>query len=263
MRHILILVLATITLAFSALAQDDQMIGNVGPEEFNTSAMPEELGTRTFRMARAPQVEAPVMGQPCEAAVVVRSAGKPGTTDVFSVSYHVFSRLPIGALIQSWVRKPTGEIYPPSVTEVPIGILGDDDNGGWQWWVWNAPLPDKWPEGATNFEVVASFGDWRCTAIARVATGGIYPAGEEPRFGPLEEATADSSGGVALLGAWQSEPVVVAPTYLNRKVKLTGNYYVVPGEVGAGNWPLGVCDREDGKPDRLHCTTKVVSIPVF
>jgi hypothetical protein len=266
MRHILV-ALVSFALASSALAQVDQPILNLDPGALRSfPVMSEEVPqiARAPQVMRAPEMEPPVTGQPCEAAVVVRSAGKPGTADIFSVSYHVFSRLPIGALIQSWVRKPGGEIYAPSIGKVPIGVLLDNGNGsGWQWWVWNAPLPTKWPEGITTFEVVASFGDWQCTAVARVVTGGVYPAGKEPRFGPLEKATVDSSGGVALLGAWQSEPVVVAPTYLNRKVKLTGNYYVVPGEIGTGNWPLGVCDREDGKPFRLHCSTEIVPIPVF
>jgi hypothetical protein len=95
-----------------------------------------------------------------------------------------------------------------------------------------------------------------------VATGGVYPA-SDPQFGPLEEAIVDSVGGVLLRGVFRTPPVVVAPTYLNQKVELEGDYYVPPGSIGVGNKPLGVCSGMNGDPFFLECSTEFVPIPVF
>lgn len=243
-----------VVLAFSANSQD---ILTLDPEALTSfSVMSEEV--RTPRMARAPEVEVPVTKMPCEAAVVVHLSGKPGTTDVFGVSGHLLSYLPAGTQIRSWIRKPSGEIYAPSVLESIPTTSGTN----WQRTIWYNTLPADWGEGVTSFEYVVSVGEWRCTAVARVATGGVYPAGS-PSLGPLEEAIVDSAGGVLLRGVFKTSPIVVAPTYLNQKVELVGDNYVPPGAIGAGNKPLGVCSGRDGDPFFLECSTEFVPIPVF
>ncbi|MFZ3011654.1 MAG: hypothetical protein WA060_01490 [Minisyncoccia bacterium] len=257
--RLIVVTLVSFVLAFSANAQPL----NIDPEVRSTSAM-SESSARLPRMARAPQME-PTLWTPWEAAVVVRSSGQVGTNDIFSVSCHIFTPLPKWAMTESWIRKPDGEVYLPSVLREDITV---PDLSGWQWWIWNEPLPADWPAGVTTFELIVTIGwgtpdERKYTAVARVATGGVYPAGDPPRFGPLEDAIVDSSGGVILRGVFNTPPVVVAPDWVVRKIELEGDYYVPPGSIGAGNRPLGVCSGVNGDPNHLECSTQIVSIPVF
>jgi hypothetical protein len=257
--RLIVVTLVSLVLAFSVNAQ---LPNNLGPEVQSISATPES-SARMPRMARAPEVE-PTLWTPWEAAVVVWSSGQVGTSGIFSVSFHIFTHLPQWTMVESWVRKPGGEIYLPSVAGIDIGAPSNSLQG----WIWNEPLPADWPAGVTTFEVVVTIGwctpnERKYTAVARVATGGVYPAGDPPRFGPLEEAIVDSSGGVILRGVFTTTPVVVAPSYLNKKVELEGDYYVPPGSIGVGNKPLGVCDIFNGNPFYLDCSTKMVNIPIF
>jgi len=250
--RLIVVAFVSLVLAFSANAQP---LNNIGPEDF-TSVMPEK---RLPVKMPAPGMEIPVYRMPCEAAVVVHLSGKPGTTDIFGVSGHLLSYLPAGTRIRSWIRKPSGEIYAPSVLESIPTTSGTN----WQRTIWYNTLPADWGEGITSFEYVVSMGEWKCTAVARVATGGIYPAGDPPKFGPLEEAIVDSAGGVLLRGVFKTSPVVVAPTHLNKKVELEGGYYIPPGAIGTGSRPLGVCSGLNGNPFDLDCSTRIVPIPVF
>lgn len=257
--RLIVAALVSLVLAFSANAQ---LLNNLGPDVRSTSAM-SESSARLPRMARAPQAE-PNIWTPWEAAVVVRSSGQVGTSDVFSAMLMIFTYLPYGTMVESWVRKPDGEIHLPSVDRMDVTSPG----APWQGWVWNEPLPADWPTGVTTFEVVVTLGwgtpnERKYSAVAKVATGGVYPAGSPPRFGPLEEAIVDSAGGVILRGVFNTPPVVVAPDWVVRKIQLEGDYYVPPGSIGAGNRPLGVCSGANGDPNRLECSTRIVSIPVF
>lgn len=252
--RLIVVTLVSLMLAFSLNAQP---LNNIGPEVQSISAM-SESSARMPRMARAPEME-PNVWTPWEAVVAILSSGQEGTNGVFAATYHIFTHLPYGSMVESWVRKPNGEVYLPSVSRSDITVPG----GPWTWWVWNAPLPEDWPVGVTTFEVVVTINGKKYTAAAQVATGGVYPAGDAPKFGPLESASVDSSGGILLYGLFKTPPVAVAPTWLNQKIELEGDCYVPPGVMGTGSRPLSVCSGTDGDPNRLECTTKVVTIPVF
>lgn len=253
--RLVVLFVAFAVLTSSAFAQDSQQVFNLGPEIHNRSATSESRA-RMPQRAKAPQPEPHVFRLPCEAAVVVHLAGDAGTGGLFGVSNHIFSYLPIGSRIDKYIRKPNGEVYPPSVKGSLLTVPGPN----WQGWIWYDPLPADWPEGITDFVVVSSYGEWKCTAVARVAIGGAYPT-DGSQLGPLEEAIVDSAGGVILRGVFRTPPVVVAPTYLNQKVELVGDYYVPPGAIGTGQKPLAACSGRNGDPFFLECSTKTVLLP--
>jgi len=222
------------------------------------------MSEETLQIVRVPQraiapIPEPVMWTPWEAAVVIRYVGEVGTDKPFGASFHTFTYLPAGTKITVFVRKPDGEIYLPSKKENMLFTPGT----GWGGDVWYGPFPVGWPVGVTTFTVVVTLNGKEYTAIAQIATGGVYPAGDSPRFGPLEGAVVDSAGGILLSGLFKTPPVVVAPSYRDRAVLLEGGNYVPPGSIGSGTKPLGVCSGIDGNPNHLECTTTEVTIPVF
>ena len=99
--RLIVVTLVSLMLAFSLNAQP--LNNNLDPDVRSTSAM-SESSARMPRMARAPQAE-PNIWTPWEAAVVVRSSGQVGTSDIFSVSCHIFTPLPKWTMTESWIRK--------------------------------------------------------------------------------------------------------------------------------------------------------------
>ncbi len=254
-------VLVIVLVSSAVLAQVDRPILNLDPET-NVSVMSDSMSVMRTRPITfvpigpraVPQVEPPVTLAPCEGVATVWASGRVGTTDLFKVSHLFRTYLPQGTEISHWVKKPDGTIF--FYESVVLSVGGTH----WQGWVYNNPLPADYPAGISQFGSTAKIGAWKCSVVAPVAIGLVFPADGSPQLGPLESFKVDSMGGVRLFGVFKT-PVIVVAAPLPEIVPLEGWDYIPPGAVNAGEKVTTICSGLNGNPFYLECTTETIPFP--
>jgi hypothetical protein len=172
----------------------------------------------------------------------------------------VFSFLPAGTSIETQVLKPDGSIYQPFSR--PGSLLYQGGTSLLAFFA-NEPFlfPSDYPPGVTTFKMVVTIPNrGTFTALQTVSFGdrSVAPA---PIGGPLQEAIVDASGGILLIGAFTTIPVVESPEWWHVMLPVEGGNYIPPGTIWGGQKHLTVCSGIGGDPNNLYCSTTLVNLP--
>ncbi|KKR43293.1 MAG: hypothetical protein UT78_C0005G0017 [Candidatus Nomurabacteria bacterium GW2011_GWF2_40_12] len=265
MRHIFVLVFATFVLAFSASAQNDQVIGNDGPEVFNTSAMPEESSVSALRTQPRTQpltfVPAPPRRtvHPAETgglrpAIHIECMGPTVHRDCY-VTYSVLGSVHSEVRVDKWLERPDGVV-------VRIGSGTSVFNpGGQNWWgqLLFGPFPaenlEGYPDGIYTVRVTILAEGKVITVTGQVS----HRISKIPILGPLEGADP-VAGGINLSGKFGLNLVVIASQAMgNIPVPMQGDYFIPSNDKLEGSVVFTVSAEKT--PDNWESSTRTVCIP--